>query len=103
MHLLFVCAQCSEPLWELAEEANTALISASRIAQTFYIHAYSAIYNIYDGQVPQRHAGQITSWFQEIKRDLIYCRFKRSMGIAIKPARTRLLGYVNNALGCMVS
>ncbi len=33
-------------------------------------------YNIYDGQAPWQHAGQVMAWFQEIKRDLIYHRFK---------------------------
>jgi hypothetical protein len=44
MHLLFECAQCSEPLWELVGEAITALIrQGSPTAQTYWIHAYSAI------------------------------------------------------------
>jgi hypothetical protein len=36
MHLLFECARCSEPLWELVREAITALIrQASQTAQTY--------------------------------------------------------------------
>jgi hypothetical protein len=102
MHLLFECAQCSELLWELGGEAITALIrQASPTAQTYRVHAHSAIYNIlvYDGQVPRQHAGQVMAWFQEIKRDLIYCRFKRCTGRIIQPDRTRLLGYLINTLG----
>jgi hypothetical protein len=39
-------------MWELVGEAITALIrQASPTAQTYRIHAHSAIYNIYDGQV----------------------------------------------------
>ena len=104
MHLLFECARCSEPLWELVGEAITALIrQASPTAQAYRIHAYSAIYNIYDGQVPRQHAGQVMAWFQEVKRDLIYRRFKRCTGRATQPDRTRLLGYLINTLGRMVS
>jgi hypothetical protein len=104
MHLLFECAWCSEPLWELVGEAITTLIrQGSPTAQTYRIHAHSAIYNIYDGQVPQQHAGQVMAWFQEIKRDLIYRRFKRCTGRTIKPDRTRLLRYLINTLGRMVS
>jgi hypothetical protein len=41
MHLLFECAQCSEPLWELVGEAITALIrQASPTAQTYRVHAH---------------------------------------------------------------
>jgi hypothetical protein len=97
MHLLFDCARCSEPLWELVGEAITALIrQASPAAQAYRIHAHSAIYNIYDGQVPRQHADQVMAWFQEVKRDLIYCRFKRCMGRTIQSDRTRLLGYLIN-------
>jgi hypothetical protein len=104
MHLLFECARCSEPLWVLVGEAITALIrQGSPTAPTYRIHAHSAIYNIYDGQVPQQHAGQVMAWFQEIKRDLIYRRFKRCTGRAIQPDRTRLLGYLINTLGRMIS
>jgi hypothetical protein len=71
MHLLFECAQCYEPLWELVGKAFTALIrQASPTAQTYWIHAHSAIYNIYDDKVPSQHACQVMAWFQEIKRDL---------------------------------
>jgi hypothetical protein len=81
MHLSFECARCPEPLWELVGEAITALRrQASPIAQTYWIHAHSVIHNIYDGQVPQQHAGQVMAWFQEIKRDLIYCKFKKMHG-----------------------
>jgi hypothetical protein len=104
MHLLFACAWCSEPLWELVGEAITVLIrQASPRAQTYRIHAHSVIYNIYYGQVPQQHASQVMVWFQEIKRDLIYRIFKRCTGRAIQPDQTRLLGYLINTLGCMVS
>jgi hypothetical protein len=59
-HLLFKCARCSEPLGVLVGEAITALITeASPTAQTYRIHAHSVIYNIYDGQVPRQHAGQV--------------------------------------------
>ncbi len=64
MHLLFECVRCSEPLWELVGEAIIILIrQASLTAQTYRIHAHSAIYNIYDGLVPRQHAGQIMAWF----------------------------------------
>ncbi len=77
MHLLFECARCPEPLWELVGEAITALRrQASPTAQTYRIHAHSVIYNIYDGQVPRQHAGQVMAWFQEIKRDLIIAGLK---------------------------
>ncbi len=63
------CARCSEQLWKLVGEAITALIKqASPTAQTYSIHAYSAKYNAYEGQIPQRHADQVMAWFQEIKR-----------------------------------
>ncbi len=104
MHLLFECARCSEPLWELVGEAIIALIrQASPTAQAYRIHAYSAIYNICDGQVPRQHASQVMAWFQEVKRDLIYRRYKRCTGRAIQPDRTRLLGNLINTLGRMVS
>jgi hypothetical protein len=76
---------------------------ASPTAQTYRIHAHSAIYNIYDGQVPWQHAGQVMAWFQEIKRDIIYGRFRRCTGRAIQSDRTRLLGELINTLGHMVS
>jgi hypothetical protein len=60
MHLLFECAWCSEPLWELVGEAIIALIrQASPTAQSYQIHAHCEIYNICDGQVPWQHAGQV--------------------------------------------
>jgi hypothetical protein len=75
----------------------------SPTAQAYRIHAHSSIYNIYDRQVPQQHAGQVMAWFQEVKRDLIYRRFKRCTGRATQPDWTRLLGYLINTLGRMVS
>jgi hypothetical protein len=102
--LIIRAPDCPEPLWELVSEAITALKrQASPTAQTYRIHAHSVIYNIHDSQVPQQHAGQVMAWFQEIKRDLIYCRFKRCTGRTIQPDRTRLLGYLINTLGRMVS
>ncbi len=96
MHLLFDCARCSEPLWELVGEAITALIrQASPAAQTYR--------NIYDGQVPRQHVDQVMAWFQEVKRDLIYRRFKRCTSRTIQPDLTRLLGYLINTLGYMVA
>ncbi len=104
MHLLFECARYSEPLWELVGEAITFLMrQASPIAQTYRIHAQSAIYIIYDGQVPQQHPGQVMAWFQDIKRDLIYRRSKRCTGRTIQPDRTRLLGYLICTFGRIVS
>jgi hypothetical protein len=91
MHLLYECARSSEPLWELAKEAITAVT-----AQTYQIHAHSAIYNIYDGQFQWQHASQFMAWFQEIKKDLIYRRFKRCKGRTIQPGWPRLLGYLIN-------
>jgi hypothetical protein len=86
MHFLFECAQCSEPLRELVGEAITALIrQASLTARTYQLYAHNAIYNIYDGQVPRQHSGQVMVWFQEIRRDLIYHGFNRCMGRAIQP------------------
>jgi hypothetical protein len=62
---------------------NLCLDKAGLPAQTYRIHAHSAIFNIYDGQVPQQHAGQIMAWFQEIERVLMYRRIKRCTGRAI--------------------
>jgi hypothetical protein len=99
MHLLFECAQYSEPLWELVWETITALIrQGSPTAQTYRIHAHNAIYNIYDGQVLRQNAGQVMAWCQEIKSDLIYRRFKRCTGRTIQPDQTRLLAYLINTL-----
>jgi hypothetical protein len=104
MHLLFECAECSEPLWELVGEAITALIrQASSTAQTYQNHAHSAIYNIYDGQLPWQHASQVMAWFQEIKRDIIYCRYKRCMGELSSLTGPCLLGYLINTLRHIVS
>jgi hypothetical protein len=62
---------CSEPLWELVGEAVTALIrQASLTAQPYQIHAYSAMYNIYDSQTSLWHACQVIASIQEIKKDL---------------------------------
>jgi hypothetical protein len=58
VYLLFECAWCSEILCKRLGEAITALIrQAFLTAQTYRIYAHSTIYNIYDGQVPQQHAG----------------------------------------------
>ncbi len=47
VHLLFECAWCYEPLWELVGEAITVLVrQASPAVQAYRIHAHSAIYNI---------------------------------------------------------
>ncbi len=43
------------------------------------------------------------AWFQEIKRDLIYCRVKRCTCRTIQPDLNRLLGYLINTLSRMVS
>ncbi len=96
MHLLYECAWCFEPLWKLVGEAITAR-QDSPTAQTYRTDVHSAIYNIYDGQIPWQHAGQVMSWFQVIKRDLIYCRFKRCMGRAIQPDRSSLPDYYTGA------
>jgi hypothetical protein len=61
------------------------------------------INNIYVGQVPQQHTNQIIAWSQGIQRYLIYCRFKRYMGRAIQPDWNRLLGYLINTVGHIVS
>jgi hypothetical protein len=103
MHLLFECARCYEPLWELAVEAITVLMrQASPAAQAYRIHAHRATYNICDGQFLWQHDGQVLAWFQEVKRDLIYRRSKRCTGTAIQPDWTRLLGCLINTLGRIV-
>jgi hypothetical protein len=103
MHLLFKCAWCPEPLWELVGEAITALRrQASPTAQTYRIHAHSVRKYLPFMTVRFHGSMPAIAWFQEIKRDLIYRRFKRCTGRTIQPDRTRLLGYLTNTLGRMV-
>ncbi len=101
MHLLFECVRFSEPLWELVSEAITALTRPPcQNKHTRFMHIVQYITYM---MVRSQHAGQVMAWFQEIKRDLIYRRFKRCMGRTIQPDWTRLLGHLINTLSCMVS
>jgi hypothetical protein len=47
------------PYGNWSEEITAFIRQASPAAQAYWIHAHSAINNIYDGLVPQQHAGQV--------------------------------------------
>ncbi len=46
----------------------------------YWIHAHSVLYHMHDSQVQGQHASQVMACFQEIKQNLIDCRFQRCTG-----------------------
>jgi hypothetical protein len=103
MHLLFKCAQCSEPLWELVGGGNYFLDKACLPDSTNILDTFMVQYTTL--MMGRSHSGmlQVMASFQVIKRDLIYCRFKRCMTRAIQPDRTRLLRYLRCMLAIQLS
>jgi hypothetical protein len=104
MHLLFECTKCAEPLWNIVEETINALKDHTTPQAPLYrTHSFLVIYNINDGQISNQYAPQIMSWIQEIKRDLIYRRYKRCTGRMIHLDRSRLAGYLIITISKMIS
>ena len=85
------------------ELAVNDLISRNRGAQRFTVHAYSILYNVTRGQIPSQYVEQCMAWFQEIKRDLIFRRYKRCTGRIIQPNADRLCGYLILSINKIIS
>jgi hypothetical protein len=104
MHLLFGCTKCAEPLWNIVEETINAFKEHTTLQAPLYrTHSFLAIYNINDGQISSQYATQIMSWIQEIKRDLIYRRYKRCTGRMIHLDRSRWAEYQIITISKMIS
>ncbi len=70
MHLLFECVHNALTFMGTCQRGNHCLDKTdSPMAKTYQIHAHSAIYNIYNGQVPWLHTGQVIVWLQEIQKE----------------------------------
>jgi hypothetical protein len=98
MHLLFDCEKYSEPLWTMFEQVikNAMQIDNDGVAMQYpHMHAFVVLYNM-DTNVPIKYRKPIMETIQEIKRNMVFRRYKRetSNGGIINYGRERLLAHL---------
>ena len=98
MHLMFECEQYSEPLWKELEGIINATIARingrEQMPRRIEMHAFLVLYSVWRG-APCSQAGAIMALIQEIKRNIVFRRFKReTTNSAIRCDRARLLGHL---------
>jgi hypothetical protein len=79
LHLMFECEKYSEPLWAvvgnvLKETVNRESNGEENLSNR--LHAFLVLYNVTAG-IPTKYVKNIMALIQEIKRNIILCRFKR--------------------------
>ena len=98
MHLMFECEKYSEPLWETLEMVVGETMrhrAGDNNANRIRMHAFMVLYNINDN-LPNAYVKSITVLIQEIKRNIVFRRYKRETGnnAIIRYDRNRLLGHI---------
>jgi hypothetical protein len=98
MHLMFECEKYSEPLWETLEMVVGETMrhrAGDNNANRIRMHAFMVLYNIND-YLPNAYVKSITVLIQEIKRNIVFRRYKRETGnnAIIRYDRNRLLGHI---------
>ena len=98
MHLMFECEQYSEPLWKELEGIINATIARingrEQMPYRIEMHAFLVLYSVWRG-APCSQTGAIMALIQEIKRNIVFRRFKReTTNSAIRCDRARLLGHL---------
>jgi hypothetical protein len=99
MHLMFECSSYTEPLWAIVEnlvKETIRTISNGEIEFNGRFHAFLVMYNI-STSVPAKYTGDVMVLIQEIKRNIIYRRFRRETdGVGITTFdRPRLLAHLS--------
>jgi hypothetical protein len=96
MHLLFDCERYSEPLWhELGSTINIAREMQNPGCNRVQLHAYNDMYNLETVSVSLQNNKEIQLLIQEIKRSMIYRRYKRcTPQVIIRYNRIRVIGHI---------
>jgi hypothetical protein len=96
---MFDCSNYSEPLWAIVEnlvKETIRTISNGEIEFNGRLHTFLVMYNI-STSVPAKYTGDVMVLIQEIKRKIIYRRFRRETdGVGITTfGRPRLLAHLS--------
>ena len=77
-HILFSCNRYSVEYWEIFSEIISKWCKKDKADHpTFYIHMYNIMYNTEMKSLSKGYRKVASTVVQEIKRDMIYRRFKR--------------------------
>ena len=77
-HILFSCRRYSVEYWEIFSEIVSKWVKKTKADHpTFYIHLYNIMYNTEIKNIPQEYRRLTAQIIQEVKRDMIYRRYKR--------------------------
>jgi hypothetical protein len=98
MHLLLECEKYSEPMWNVFEQVinNAIQLDTGEInVRHIRVHAFMILYNV-DTNVPSKYKKFIMEIIQEIKRNMIFRRYKRETGNGanIEYRRERLIAHL---------
>jgi hypothetical protein len=99
MHLMFECENYSEPLWATTEyiiKETVRRVGNGEDSYNIRLHAFLIMYSVTTG-VPSKHVKDIMILIQEIKRNIVYRRFKRetsNVGVTTF-GRHRLLAHLS--------
>ena len=97
-HILFSCRRYSVEYWEIFSEIISKWCKKEKADHpTFYIHLYNIMYNTEIKSLSKENRKVVATIIQEIKRDMIYRRFKRSENINlnnIRYDRRRILAHM---------
>ena len=98
-HILFSCQKYSVMYWEIFSEMISKWIKESKPEHaTYYIHLYNIMYNVEITGVPTEMRACTAQIIQEIKRDMIYRRYKRCENAGlnqIRYSRSRILAHMS--------
>ena len=98
LHLIFECEKYSEPLWNILEEAINQVhmeieqgnVNVLRVR----LHAFTVMYNM-DLNIPRKLASTVMPLIQEIKRNIVFRRYKRETTAYIPHySRNRIAGHL---------
>ena len=98
LHLIFECEKYSEPLWNILKEAINQVhmeieqgnVNVLRVR----LHAFTVMYNM-DLNIPRKLASTVMPLIQEIKRNIVFRRYKRETTAYIPHySRNRIAGHL---------
>jgi hypothetical protein len=77
MHLMFECEKYSEPLWAVVSDVLKETVnreSKGKENLNTRLHAFLVLYNVTTG-LPAEYIKNIMILIQEVKRNIVLCRF----------------------------
>ncbi len=99
MHLLFECANYSEPMWATLERIIKETLRKESNEEDLFgarSHAFLVMYYVTTG-VPAKYVGDVMILIQEIKRNIVHRRlWRETTGVGITTfGRHRLLAHLS--------